>query len=104
MSLKNKAVTIKLTESEFALLEEEAKYRKQTKSEVTRSALDQYYDQLHIFKEIDVRIQRLESKIDSVALDEAYLDTKFIELAKRDKAIYRAVSELIQLAKAGAEQ
>jgi CRISPR/Cas system Type II protein with McrA/HNH and RuvC-like nuclease domain len=103
MIKKTKAVTFKLSEQEYTQLQEVANFYGQSKSEIGRLALDQYFDQLHFFKKIDVRIHKLEKKIGNVFMDENYLEGKFSELSKRDTAIYRAVNELIQIAKAGGE-
>lgn len=99
MSVRNKVVSVKLTKSEYDDVEYDARARGTSKAEVFRDAWGRDRDQLHAFKAMDKRLARLEKKIDGLVPDPSLLQNQFDSLAKKDKAIYLAIKELIGVVK-----
>jgi len=99
MSVRNKVVSVKLTQSEHAQLEDDARERGVSKAEIFRDAWGRDRDQLHAFKAMDKRLARLDTKINSLVPDPLVIQNQFNNLAKKDKAIYLAIKELIGIVK-----
>jgi len=98
MSTRSRVVTVKLTEIEFRQVEEESAAQGISKAEMFREAWYRDTDQLHALKAMDDRLKRLETNIGALLSDKSYFDPKFDELAKRDRAMYRAIKELVAIA------
>jgi hypothetical protein len=104
MSARNKVVSVKLTQVEYDQLDGDVKARGTSKAELFRDAWGRDRDQLHAFKAMDKRLARIEEKIDGLLPDPSHLQNQFDNLAKKDKAIYLVIKELIGIVKAGGER